>query len=110
MRLSVSWVLDCTASRVSILLLSSPSSAVYRCPCANQNSTDFFAHSNYTELALIELGERDVFPHCGRNTEIDLEGARGPVYPIVTGTFGGVDFLHSVTGEGQFPSSVPLHS
>ncbi|KAI8691731.1 hypothetical protein LRP88_08994 [Fusarium phalaenopsidis] len=60
---------------------------------------DFFAHSNYTELALIELGERDVFPHCGRNTEINLEGARDRVYPIVTGTFGGVDFLHSVTGE-----------
>ncbi|KAM0441034.1 hypothetical protein ACHAPT_000339 [Fusarium lateritium] len=60
---------------------------------------DFFAHSNYCELALFELGERDVFPHCGRDTQIDLEGARGPVYPIVTGTFGGVDFLHSVTGE-----------
>jgi len=60
---------------------------------------DFFAHSNYCELALIELGERDVFPHVGRDTEIEIEGARGPVYPIVTGTFGGVDFLHSVTGE-----------
>ncbi|KAF9774953.1 hypothetical protein IL306_006952 [Fusarium sp. DS 682] len=60
---------------------------------------DFFAHSNYCELALIELGERDVFPHVGRNTQIEIEGARGPVYPIVTGTFGGVDFLHSVTGE-----------
>ncbi|EKJ78427.1 hypothetical protein FPSE_01401 [Fusarium pseudograminearum CS3096] len=60
---------------------------------------DFFAHSNYCELALIELGERDVFPHVGRDTQIEIEGARGPVYPIVTGTFGGVDFLHSVTGE-----------
>ncbi|TQV96274.1 NIMA-interacting protein TinC [Cordyceps javanica] len=60
---------------------------------------DFFAHSNYTELALIELGERDVFPHCGTNTKIQLEGAQDSVYPIVTGTFGGVDFLHSVTGE-----------
>ncbi|KAL7939448.1 heterokaryon incompatibility protein Het-C domain-containing protein, partial [Trichoderma chlorosporum] len=60
---------------------------------------DFFAHSNYTELALIEMGERGIFPHVGRNTQIELEGARGPVYPIVTGTFGGVDFLHSVTGE-----------
>lgn len=63
---------------------------------------DFYAHSNYCELALIELGERDIFPHCGRDTQIDLEGARGSVYPIVTGTFGGVDFLHSVTGEGRF--------
>jgi hypothetical protein len=60
---------------------------------------DFFAHSNYCELALIELGERDVFPHVGRDTQIEIEGARGPVYPVVTGTFGGVDFLHSVTGE-----------
>ncbi|CAM1504461.1 Fc.00g020520.m01.CDS01 [Cosmosporella sp. VM-42] len=60
---------------------------------------DFFAHSNYLELALIELGERDVFPHCGRDTQIEIEGARRPVYPVVTGTFGGVDFLHSVTGE-----------
>ena len=60
---------------------------------------DFSAHSNYTELALIELGERDVFPHVGRNCQVRLQGARHPVYPIVTGTFGGVDFLHSVTGE-----------
>ncbi|KAL7786399.1 heterokaryon incompatibility protein Het-C domain-containing protein [Trichoderma ceciliae] len=60
---------------------------------------DFFAHSNYTELALIEMGERGVFPHVGRNTQIQLQGASDSVYPIVTGTFGGVDFLHSVTGE-----------
>ncbi|KAB8304881.1 hypothetical protein EYC80_004211 [Monilinia laxa] len=60
---------------------------------------DYSAHSNYTELALIEMGEHDVFPHVGRNTQIDLPGARYPVYPIITGTFGGVDFLHSVMGE-----------
>ncbi|KAH8813309.1 heterokaryon incompatibility protein Het-C-domain-containing protein [Xylogone sp. PMI_703] len=60
---------------------------------------DFSAHSNYTELALIELGERDVFPHVGRRTQIELYGARQPVYPLITGTFGGVDFLHSVMGE-----------
>lgn len=60
---------------------------------------DYSAHSNYTELALIELGERDVFPHVGRDTQIRLRGARHSVYPIVTGTFGGVDFLHSVMGE-----------
>ncbi|KAL2122789.1 hypothetical protein VTJ04DRAFT_3244 [Mycothermus thermophilus] len=60
---------------------------------------DFFAHSNYTELALIELGEQDVFPHVGRNTKLRIPGARRSVYPLVTGTFGGVDFLHSVTGE-----------
>ncbi|OIW24113.1 Het-C-domain-containing protein [Coniochaeta ligniaria NRRL 30616] len=60
---------------------------------------DFLAHSNYVELALIEMGERDVFPHVGRRTQVRLPGARNEVYPIVTGTFGGVDFLHSVTGE-----------
>ncbi|KAL1879966.1 hypothetical protein VTK73DRAFT_6546 [Phialemonium thermophilum] len=60
---------------------------------------DFLAHSNYTELALIELGERDVFPHVGRRTLLRLPGARHEVYPCVTGTFGGVDFLHSVAGE-----------
>lgn len=70
------------------------------------NPLDYFAHSNYTELALIEMGERDVFPHVGRDTEIRLPGARNRVYPIVTGTFGGVDFLHSVTGEGEFVQCV----
>ncbi|KAF3023481.1 hypothetical protein G7054_g3502 [Neopestalotiopsis clavispora] len=60
---------------------------------------DFLAHSNYTELALIELGERDVFPHVGRDTKMRIEGVRHEVYPCITGTFGGVDFLHSVTGE-----------
>ncbi len=60
---------------------------------------DYSAHSNYTELALIELGEHNVFPHVGRRTQISLQGSRQPVYPLVTGTFGGVDFLHSVMGE-----------
>ncbi|PPJ51643.1 hypothetical protein CBER1_08819 [Cercospora berteroae] len=60
---------------------------------------DFSAHSNYTELALIEMGERDIFPHVGSRAQIQLRGARGPVYPIITGTFGGTDFLHSVMGE-----------
>lgn len=60
---------------------------------------DYSAHSNFTELALIELGERGIFPHVGRRTMIDLPGARQSVYPLVTGTFGGVDFLHSVMGE-----------
>ncbi|KAL8289566.1 hypothetical protein RB597_001268 [Gaeumannomyces tritici] len=60
---------------------------------------DFFAHSNYVELALIELGEREVFPHVGRDTRMRLEGARRRVYPLVTGSFGEVDFLHSVAGE-----------
>ena len=58
---------------------------------------DFGAHTNYTELALREMGYRDVFPHCGSATEINLKGHR--VFPLVTGTFGVVDFLHSVLGE-----------
>ncbi|PIA88541.1 hypothetical protein CB0940_07303 [Cercospora beticola] len=58
---------------------------------------DFGAHTNYTELALIELGFHNVFPHVGTQTQINLNGKH--VYPLVTGTFGGVDFLHSVLGE-----------
>ncbi|KAL9030679.1 MAG: hypothetical protein Q9196_001224 [Gyalolechia fulgens] len=60
---------------------------------------DYSAHSNYTELALIELGEYDVFPHVGRRTQVTLPENRRSVFPIITGTFGGVDFLHSVMGE-----------
>jgi hypothetical protein len=60
---------------------------------------DYSAHSNFTELVLIELGERDVFPHVGRSAIFDIRAARKQVYPIITGTFGGVDFLHSVCGE-----------
>jgi hypothetical protein len=51
------------------------------------------------ELSLLEIGERNVFPHVGRRTQVQVRGARGPIFPIVTGTFGGVDFLHSVCGE-----------
>ncbi|KAF1982968.1 Het-C-domain-containing protein [Aulographum hederae CBS 113979] len=58
---------------------------------------DFGAHTNYTELALRELGFNGVFPHTGTNTQINLHGKH--VFPLVTGTFGGVDFLHSVLGE-----------
>lgn len=58
---------------------------------------DFGAHTNYCELALRELGYRDVFPHCGVATEINVRGRH--IYPLVTGTFGAVDFLHSVLGE-----------
>ncbi|ERT00180.1 hypothetical protein HMPREF1624_03549 [Sporothrix schenckii ATCC 58251] len=58
---------------------------------------DFSAHSNYCELVLRELGHHQVFAHCGTSAEINLRGKR--VYPIVTGTFGAVDFLHSVLGE-----------
>lgn len=58
---------------------------------------DFGAHTNYCELALRELGFHEVFPHTGAATEMNIKGRR--VFPLVTGTFGGVDFLHSVLGE-----------
>ncbi|KAI4129478.1 MAG: hypothetical protein LQ338_002195 [Usnochroma carphineum] len=58
---------------------------------------DFRAHTNYTEMALREMGYTNVFPHTGTATELNLRGRR--VFPLVTGTFGAVDFLHSVLGE-----------
>ncbi|KFY74069.1 hypothetical protein V499_05879, partial [Pseudogymnoascus sp. VKM F-103] len=58
---------------------------------------DWGAHTNYCELALIELGFNDVFPHVGSATKINLNGKH--VYPLTTGTFGAVDFLHSMLGE-----------
>ncbi|KAF2198893.1 Het-C-domain-containing protein [Delitschia confertaspora ATCC 74209] len=58
---------------------------------------DFGAHTNYTELVLRELGFNNVFPHTGTATQMYLHGKH--VYPLVTGTFGGVDFFHSVLGE-----------
>ncbi|KAK5136637.1 hypothetical protein LTR08_002651 [Meristemomyces frigidus] len=58
---------------------------------------DFGAHTNYAELSLRELGFQNVFPHVGSQTMINLRGKQ--VFPLVTGTFGGVDFLHSVLGE-----------
>jgi hypothetical protein len=58
---------------------------------------DFAAHSNYVELALVELGHSSVFTHTGSASSVNLNGRR--VAPLVTGTFGAVDFLHSVLGE-----------
>ncbi|KAL8961472.1 MAG: hypothetical protein Q9193_001980, partial [Seirophora villosa] len=47
---------------------------------------DFGAHTNYTELALREMGYTNVFPHTGTATEVNIRGRR--VFPLVTGTFG----------------------
>jgi hypothetical protein len=58
---------------------------------------DYGAHTNYTELVLLELGYHNVFPHVGTQAGINLRGKH--VFPLVTGTFGGVDFFHSVLGE-----------
>ncbi|EWC43392.1 hypothetical protein DRE_07708 [Drechslerella stenobrocha 248] len=59
---------------------------------------DFSAHSNYCELVMRELGF-DTFAHVGHSTQINLRGKQ--VFPLVTGTFGSTDFLHSVLGEAQ---------
>ncbi len=64
---------------------------------------DYSAHSNYVETAMIEMGERNVFAHVGRQTQVNLPGVSHSVYPIVTGTFGGVDFAYSVMGEVSKP-------
>jgi hypothetical protein len=69
---------------------------------------DFGAHSNYVELALIEQGYDNVFAHVGVDTRINLHGKH--VYPLVTGTFGGVDFLHSVLGEATVSSRTYTYS
>lgn len=61
---------------------------------------DLPAHSNWCELALHKLGYRDVFLHVGDNVRI-----RSPqgemVAPLVTGSFGGSDFMHSMLGEAS---------
>ncbi|KAG9025633.1 hypothetical protein FRB95_009951 [Tulasnella sp. JGI-2019a] len=59
---------------------------------------DFFAHSNFCELALISIGKWDVFPHVGERTKIHAPNGQ-MAYPLVTGTFGGSDFIHSLLGE-----------
>ena len=61
---------------------------------------DFSAHSNYVELVLRELGMLSIFPHVGTMTQMRLPNGK-TVFPLITGTFGGVDFLHSVLGEAQ---------
>ncbi|RDX51974.1 Het-C-domain-containing protein [Lentinus brumalis] len=58
---------------------------------------DLLAHSNWCELALRKLGYNDVFCHVGDNVLIDSPNGR--THPLVTGTFGSADFLHSLMGE-----------
>ncbi|KAJ3040862.1 hypothetical protein HDV00_010322 [Rhizophlyctis rosea] len=59
---------------------------------------DYPAHSNFVELCLIELGYNRVFPFVGESTAI-RQGRNGPIYPVITGTFGAADFVHSLLGE-----------
>ena len=75
---------------------------------------DLLAHSNWCELALRKLGHEEVFCHVGDNgierqhlwanfvTNLDLvivNTPNGPAPPLVTGTFGSADFIHSLMGE-----------
>ena len=46
---------------------------------------DFGAHTNYTELALRELGFHNVFAHVGAQTQINLQGKQ--VFPLVSGPY-----------------------
>ncbi|KAI0815377.1 heterokaryon incompatibility protein Het-C-domain-containing protein [Irpex lacteus] len=64
---------------------------------------DLLAHSNWCELALRKMGHQQVFPHVGDNVIIDTPN--GPAPPLITGTFGGADFLHSMMGEATEPAS-----
>ncbi|RPB24493.1 Het-C-domain-containing protein [Terfezia boudieri ATCC MYA-4762] len=57
---------------------------------------DFAAHSNYLELTLKELNV-NAFPHVGGNCQVNIGGKE--IWPVITGTFGMTDFLHSVVGE-----------
>ncbi|KAK7686586.1 hypothetical protein QCA50_010186 [Cerrena zonata] len=58
---------------------------------------DLLAHSNWCEIALRKLGHRDVFCHVGDNVTVNTPN--GPAPPLVTGTFGSADFIHSLMGE-----------
>ena len=58
---------------------------------------DLSAHSNWCELALVKLGHRDVFCHVGDHVRV--QSPHGAVPPLVTGTFGSDDFIHSLLGE-----------
>ncbi|KAH9006387.1 heterokaryon incompatibility protein HET-C [Lactarius hatsudake] len=61
---------------------------------------DFSAHSNFCELALVAMGHSNVFVHVGDNVRIQAPNGRW-VAPLVTGTFGSSDFLHSLLGEAS---------
>ncbi|KAI3622000.1 heterokaryon incompatibility protein het-c [Moniliophthora roreri] len=58
---------------------------------------DLLAHSNWCEIALRKMGHSEVFCHVGDQVEIETPNGRAP--PLVTGTFGSADFLHSLLGE-----------
>ncbi|CEQ40366.1 SPOSA6832_01974, partial [Sporobolomyces salmonicolor] len=58
---------------------------------------DFSAHSNWCELSLLRLGYSQVFCHVG--DAVRVQSPAGMCPPLVTGSFGGSDFIHSLLGE-----------
>ncbi|KAF9239812.1 Het-C-domain-containing protein [Melanogaster broomeanus] len=58
---------------------------------------DFPAHSNFCELALVSQGHQQVFLHVGDNARLRTNQGKS-VAPLVTGSFGSSDFLHSLLG------------
>lgn len=58
---------------------------------------DLLAHSNWCEIALRKMGHSEVFCHVGDNVIINTPNGSAP--PLVTGSFGGADFIHSLMGE-----------
>ncbi|KAH9178845.1 Het-C-domain-containing protein [Lactarius sanguifluus] len=58
---------------------------------------DLLAHSNWCEIGLRKMGYKQVFCHVGDRVLINTPNGSAP--PLVTGTFGGADFLHSLMGE-----------
>ncbi|KAL1744889.1 heterokaryon incompatibility protein Het-C-domain-containing protein [Schizophyllum fasciatum] len=59
---------------------------------------DFPAHSNFCELSLVAMGHGQVFTHVGDAVRVQAPNGRH-VAPLVTGTFGSSDFIHSLLGE-----------
>ncbi|KAI0760246.1 heterokaryon incompatibility protein Het-C-domain-containing protein [Fomes fomentarius] len=59
---------------------------------------DFPAHSNFCELALVSMGYHDIFVHVGDQVKVQATNGKW-VAPLVTGTFGSSDFIHSLLGE-----------
>jgi len=59
---------------------------------------DLLAHSNWVELGLRKLGHEEVYCHVGDDVSVQApSGDRVP--PLITGTFGSADFMHSMLGE-----------
>lgn len=61
---------------------------------------DFPAHSNFCELALASMGHPDIFVHVGDQVRIQAQNGKH-VAPLVTGTFGSSDFIHSLLGGAR---------